>query len=200
MKIEKLGLKLDRYSFKADSRVVSKVFGKNHKDFLRKIENIIKDIDSTERNFAPSKLFIEKTYIDASGKQNKYYEMTRDGFSLAVMGLTGKEALKWKLKYIKAFNLLEEKLLQTLEENKELAKELADWYPKDKFGSVNKDGVAKVKKVRGYWRGDKNSELAKLIAKRNKIEKLIQNTLMEEELELELNKTKFRIEQLKKES
>ena len=29
--------------------------------------------------------------------------MNRDGFSLLVMGFTGKKALEWKLKYIKAF-------------------------------------------------------------------------------------------------
>jgi len=67
-RFEKLGLKLDRYSFKADSRVVSEVFGKNHKDFLRKIENIINNIKITERNFEPSELFVEKEYIDSSGK------------------------------------------------------------------------------------------------------------------------------------
>ena len=30
--------------------------------------------------------------------------MTRDGFSLLVMGFTGSKALEWKLKYIEAFN------------------------------------------------------------------------------------------------
>lgn len=33
--------------------------------------------------------------------------MTRDGFSLLVMGFTGKEALEWKLQYIRAFNQME---------------------------------------------------------------------------------------------
>ncbi len=33
--------------------------------------------------------------------------MNRDGFSLLVMGFTGKEALEWKLKYIDAFNKME---------------------------------------------------------------------------------------------
>ena len=36
--------------------------------------------------------------------------MNRDGFSLLSMGFTGKEALEWKLKYINAFNQMEEKL------------------------------------------------------------------------------------------
>ena len=36
--------------------------------------------------------------------------MNRDGFSLLVMGFTGKEALQWKLKYINAFNTMESML------------------------------------------------------------------------------------------
>lgn len=36
--------------------------------------------------------------------------MTRDGFSLLVMGFTGNRALEWKLKYIEAFNHMEAEL------------------------------------------------------------------------------------------
>lgn len=36
--------------------------------------------------------------------------MDRDGFSLLCMGFTGAKALEWKLKYIAAFNIMEETL------------------------------------------------------------------------------------------
>ena len=36
--------------------------------------------------------------------------MDKDGFSLLVMGFTGKEALEWKIKYIKAFNAMEQEI------------------------------------------------------------------------------------------
>ena len=36
--------------------------------------------------------------------------MNRDGFTLLAMGFTGKDALEWKLKYIRAFNMMEEQL------------------------------------------------------------------------------------------
>lgn len=39
------------------------------------------------------------------------YLMNRDGFSLLVMGFTGKNVLEWKLQYIRAFNQME-KLIQ----------------------------------------------------------------------------------------
>ena len=40
------------------------------------------------------------------------YLMNRDGFSLLAMGFAGKKALQWKLKYIEAFNEMEETLKQ----------------------------------------------------------------------------------------
>ena len=72
------------------------------------------------------RVFIESKYKDASGKQNKCYLMTRDGFSLLVMGFTGQKALEWKLKYIEAFNYMEESLNRVRElsilDSKELEK------------------------------------------------------------------------------
>ena len=38
------------------------------------------------------------------------YEMDRDGFSLLAMGFTGEKALRWKLEYINAFNVMEAEL------------------------------------------------------------------------------------------
>ena len=56
-------------------------------------------------------LFIETTYKNEQNKQwYKEYQLTRDGFSLLVMGFTGKKALAWKLKYIEAFNKMEKAL------------------------------------------------------------------------------------------
>lgn len=52
-------------------------------------------------------MFIRSYYDTERGKTYKEYLMNRDGFSLLVMGFTGKEALVWKLKYINAFNQME---------------------------------------------------------------------------------------------
>jgi phage regulator Rha-like protein len=35
------------------------------------------------------------------------YEMTRDGYSMLVMGFTGKVAMEWKIKFLEAFNMME---------------------------------------------------------------------------------------------
>lgn len=81
---------------------VAEDFGKNHKDVLKAIESI------KAQNCAVTPMFIESSYQAGTGKNYKCYDITRDGFSLLVMGFTGKEALDWKLRYIEAFNRMEQ--------------------------------------------------------------------------------------------
>lgn len=86
---------------------VAKDFDKNHRHVTEAISSLIKGCAEKSAD-----LFIEASYQHPQNKQwYKYYEITRDGFSLLVMGFTGKKALDWKLKYIEAFNLMERKLL-----------------------------------------------------------------------------------------
>jgi Rha family phage regulatory protein len=87
-----------------DSRKVAEVFGKEHKNVIQAIENI------TAENSAVSSMFYETDYTAGTGKHYKMYLMNRDGFTLLAMGFTGKQALEWKLKYIKAFNDMEAEL------------------------------------------------------------------------------------------
>lgn len=90
----------------ASSRDVAEKFGKNHKEILRSIDNISKEISTAQ--FCA--LFKISNYKASNGKTNKEYLMDRDGFSLLCMGFTGTKALEWKLKYIDAFNQMEETL------------------------------------------------------------------------------------------
>ena len=86
------------------SRDVANNFGKAHDKVNRSIKALEKDV----ANFG--EMFIHSTVKDSYGREQPCYLMNRDGFSLIVMGFTGKKALEWKLKYINAFNLMEEKL------------------------------------------------------------------------------------------
>lgn len=88
------------------SREVANNFGKKHKHVLESIENI------KAENSAVTKMFIESSYKAGTGKNYKEYLLTRDGFSLLVMGFTGAKALEWKLKYIEAFNKMEQYIKQ----------------------------------------------------------------------------------------
>ena len=92
------------------SRQVADNFGKQHKDVLESIRGILAAENSA------TKFFYESTFTNR-GKQYPEYLMNRDGFSLLVMGFTGEKALEWKLKYINAFNAMEQEL-----RNKELEK------------------------------------------------------------------------------
>lgn len=86
------------------SRQVAEHFEKRHTHVL----TVIKEILNSAENSA--QWFFKAEYKDASGKSNPEYLMNRDGFSLLVMGFTGKKALEWKIKYIQAFNAMEEEL------------------------------------------------------------------------------------------
>lgn len=87
------------------SRQVAECFGKEHKNVLRDIKEILAAQNSATR-------FFYETTFENRGKQYPMYLMNRDGFSLLVMGFTGREALQWKIKYIEAFNDMEKYLKQ----------------------------------------------------------------------------------------
>ena len=86
------------------SRQIAEDFDKRHADVIEKIEELIKTENSVMT------MFIETSYKAGTGKSYKEYLITRDGFSLLVMGFTGLKALQWKLKYIEAFNKMEQTL------------------------------------------------------------------------------------------
>ncbi len=87
------------------SRQVAEDFEKRHSDVLDKISVLIREIEPTENS---ARYFIDSFYVDAKGEKRKECLLTRDGFSLLVMGFTGSKALQWKLKYIEAFNKMEQ--------------------------------------------------------------------------------------------
>lgn len=102
---------------------VAEKFGKRHANVIRDIEKLISDIGCEN-----SKMSFQKATYKAKDNNKSYpmYYINRDGFSLLVMGFTGKKALEWKLKYIEAFNqmekLLTEKQTQTWVETRKQSK------------------------------------------------------------------------------
>ncbi len=107
---------------------VAEKFGKRHDKLIFEIERMYSDLigKGCPQN-GGDPLFIKSSYVHPQNKQ-KYpmYLMNRDGFSLLVMGFTGKKALEWKLQYIKAFNQMEkfirEKQTQTWIETRKAGK------------------------------------------------------------------------------
>lgn len=83
---------------------VAEVFGKRHDDVLKAVRNTDVPEAFRLRNFA------ESSYKNAQGKEQPMYTITRDGFTILVMGFTGPKAMKFKLAYIDAFNRMEAEL------------------------------------------------------------------------------------------
>lgn len=90
----------------ANSRDVADYFGKQHKNVLRDITEIGSKLSTTE--FLP--LFRTEAYFDSYGRKQLVFDMTKDGFTLLVMGYTGQKALQFKLRYIAQFNAIEARL------------------------------------------------------------------------------------------
>ena len=92
-------------NFKISSLMIAEKFGKRHDNIIRAIEKLELEEEYHHLNFE------EKLQTVAIGngaqKQTKTYEITRDGFSLLVMGFTGKRAMEWKIKFLEAFKMLE---------------------------------------------------------------------------------------------
>lgn len=90
-----------------DSRQVADRFGKSHRHVLDAIRNLEKGMPK----IGQTPMFYETTYVnEQNGQTYPMYLMNRDGFSLLVMGFTGKAALEWKLKFLEAFNAMEKEI------------------------------------------------------------------------------------------
>lgn len=80
---------------------VAETFGKEHRNVMRDINNLNCSPEFNALNFERIK------YVDSRGRDQDAYVMTRDGFTLLVMGYNGKLAMKFKEAYIKQFNAME---------------------------------------------------------------------------------------------
>lgn len=89
---------------------VAETFGKRHADVLRDIRELNCSDDFRQRNFAQSE------YINVQNHKQPMYFITRDGFTLLVMGYNGEKAMKFKEAYILQFNAMEKVLKEKLEE------------------------------------------------------------------------------------
>lgn len=94
-----------------NSLLVAETFGKEHRNVLRDIKNLIEGgVLKNEQ----TPMFEETTYISEQNKQSyPLYVMNQDGFTLLAMGFNGKKAMEFKLKYIEAFNAMKRQIEQS---------------------------------------------------------------------------------------
>lgn len=91
---------------------VARHFQKRHTNILREIDRLrsILPKSFTALNF--ERTSFEVSCPNGGTRQERAFLLTRDALSLLVMGMTGKAAIMWKLRYIEAFNEMEAALRQ----------------------------------------------------------------------------------------
>ena len=145
---------LERDEAVCSSLDVSRSFGKRHDKLISEIRRMYSDlIGKVNVQNGGAKFFFEATY-ENRGKQYPMYLMNRDGFSLLVMGFTGKKALDWKLKYINAFNQMENIIRE---------KQSQSWIETRTFGKLSRKAETDVIKQLVEYAKQQGSEHADML-------------------------------------
>ena len=93
-----------------NSLLVAEKFGKEHGDVLKAIDALMSKMSDNQRKGYFDDTSIEVSQPNGGVRYSRVVVMNRDGFTLLVMGFTGKKALQFKLDYIAAFNAMENEL------------------------------------------------------------------------------------------
>lgn len=89
---------------------VAKTFGKEHNKVLRDVRELECSEGFRLSNFGQS------SYVNSQNKKMPMYYMTKDGFTLLVMGYNGEKAMEFKEGYIRQFNAMEKLLIGKIKE------------------------------------------------------------------------------------
>ena len=92
----------------ANSRDVAALFGKRHADVLRDTDQVIENISNADLRCQMFRLI--EAFDPGANRKIRSFNMTKDGFTLLVMGYTGPKAMQFKLAYIAEFNRMEAEL------------------------------------------------------------------------------------------
>lgn len=102
--------------FFTDSLMIASTFERKHFNILELIKNLDCSKEFRDLNFQVS------SYTNLQNKEFIKFVLTRDGFSMIAMGLTGSKAVQFKEMYINQFNQMEQSLKQNF---KPIKKELS---------------------------------------------------------------------------
>lgn len=89
---------------------VAETFEKEHRRVLQDIREMNCSEEFRLHNF------VQSSYENSQGHKQPLFLMTRDGFTLLVMGYSGEKAMKFKEAYIRQFNAMEKVLIGKLRE------------------------------------------------------------------------------------
>lgn len=91
-----------------DSREVSEMVGKQHKELLRDIRKYVSVLTGAE--LRSSDFFIPSEYVDQKKEIRPCYSLTKKGCELVANKLTGDKGIEFTAKYVDRFNDMEIKL------------------------------------------------------------------------------------------
>lgn len=96
----------------ASSQDVAHAFGKRHDLLLRDLDRMMADLpsDFCLLNFEETEQNRPSPMVLGAVIRSRAIRMTRDGFTLLVMGFTGAQAMRFKILWLEAFNRMEEEL------------------------------------------------------------------------------------------
>ena len=139
-------------------------FGKRHDNVIRDIESIIKKAQSSKLR---DDLFYETSFVNSRNRRYPEFLMTRDGFALLAMGFTGEKALEWKLKYIEAFNTMENALASQGREGMRALSEAVAAFESDK------EKASQYGKALAGWRKIKDNHIEAIVDATKKAQMLL---------------------------
>ena len=90
-----------------NSQHVAAHFGKLHKNVLRDIDELIVHGSDLSHAYFQE---VSEAHPAVANRQIRSFDLTKDGFTLLVMGYTGPKAIPFKLAYIAKFNAMEAEL------------------------------------------------------------------------------------------
>lgn len=113
---------------------IAEAIGVTHKNILQKLEGTDRlckgkrvhtdgIIEVLARlNFQPSDFFIQSSYCDSSGKENKCYQCTRKGCEFLAHKFSGEKGILFTAMYINRFHDMENRIKQEVEQIPETRK------------------------------------------------------------------------------
>lgn len=132
--IEKLGIKVyfnENNKPYVYSHELADVIDKKSDKLLRDIRGLVSKIGLA--NFGESSEYVdmtmvEDTYINSQNKTQPTYRLHKDLLLMYLLGLTGQDIIEFKIKYIQAFNYIEQKYNKLLIENGKLKESFYKMY------------------------------------------------------------------------
>lgn len=159
----------------ATSLSVANVFEKRHDNIIAQIRALPND----EFRYLNFKETERTAKFGAVVRSEPYYKISRDGFSLLVMGFTGEKAYRWKIEFIKAFNKMEAMIKAAKNSDLNLQSKFAEILSALK----EKSNEANEFKQKYYESLENEVVLLRQVAKQSKKETIYNTKLSESEKE-----------------